>query len=435
MVRRIRMVAVAVAAAAAISLCMSGCSSGSAVGSAASGDIVAKNDGSKLTMWVRAGNSAVTATVVDAYNKTHKNQVQLTQVPADQYVTKYAQAAQAGSLPDLLGSDLVFMPQIVKNETVVDLTGLLKKSGAYGHLAAAHEQSATAGGKVYGVPFDTDTSLYLYNKTLFKQAGLDPATPPDTWAGIIKAADAITKLGNGIHGAYISGDSPGSLAYDVTPLIWAQGQQVVTKSGDFDFNNTATQKALGFLQTLYQNGDIPTSSKTDQGNGFFAEFASGKIGINFSGANGINTAGIGSNPKFDWGLAKIPGPQAGQWATFSGGDTAAITTQSQHKDEAWDFIDWLTSKQTSEKVFLGLPSLPPRTDITVPSSLGDTVSVPASLLSKGETYVSVSYNDVVSSNQGPWLQMIQSVVFDGADPATATSTAQKAADAITSQKQ
>lgn len=430
MKRFVRAGLVMVATTAAIAA-LAGCSSSASTTSTSGAAIVAKDDGAKLTMWVRAGNEAVTAAVVKKYNDTHKNQVELTQVPADQYVTKYAQASQSGSLPDLLGADLVFVPQMVKNKSLIDLTDLLKKSGAYGHLAAAHEESATADGRVYGVPYDTDTSLYLYNKTLFQQAGLNPNDPPDTWAGIIKDADAITALGNGIKGAYISGDSPGSLAYDVTPLIWAQGQRVVKSDGKFDLDNTATQKALGFLQTLYQHGDIPASSKTDAGDGFFSVFASGKVGFNFSGANGINTASVGTDPKFDWGLAPIPGPTAGQWATFSGGDTAAITTQSKHRNEAWDFIDWLTSKQTSENVFLGLPSLPPRTDVPVPASLGAPITVPAGLISKGQTYVSVWYNDVIASNQGPWLQMIQSVVFDGANPVSATKTAQAAADALT----
>jgi len=39
---------------------------------------------------------------------------------------------------------------------------------------------------------------------------------------------------------------------------------------------------------------------------------------------------------------------------------------------------------------------------------------------------------VIANPQGPWLQMFQSVVFNGEDPAAATKTAQSAADAITS---
>ncbi|GAA4345564.1 ABC transporter substrate-binding protein [Microbacterium rhizosphaerae] len=421
----------AVAAAAAAAVALAGCS-GSAAGASNPASITAKDDGAKLTLWVRPGNEAVTDAVVKQYNETHKNQVAITHVPADQYVTKYAQASQSGSLPDILAADLVFMPQIVKNGSAVDLTSLLKKSGAFGHLSPAHEQAATSNGRVYGVPYVADTSLYLYNKDLFAKAGLDPDKPPTTWDGIIQAADAITKLGNGTYGAYISGDAPGSLAYDFTPTIWAQGQDVVKKDGSFDFDNAATQKALGFMQTLYQHGDIPASSKTDTGDGFFSVFATGKVGINFSGGNGVNTATLGKSPAFSFGLAPIPGAEDGKFATFSGGDVASITTQSKHQDEAWDFIDWLTSAKTSTDVYLKLPALAPRTDVTVPTTLGEQFTVPAELVKHGQTYVSTHYNDVIASTQGPWLQMFQSVVFDGKDPADATKTAQSAADALTS---
>lgn len=429
MKRRTRRILAAGLATVATTFALSACSSDSS-GSANTNNITAKDDGAKLTLWVRAGNEAVTDTVVKAYNKTHKNQVEITHVPADEYVAKFAAAAQSGSLPDILTSDIVFQAQIIKTGSVLDLTKLLKQSGAYGHLAPSHEEAATSNGQVYGVPYVTDTSLYLYNKNLFKQAGLDPNNPPDTWDGIIKAADAITKLGNGDKGFYISGDSAGSLAYDFTPLIWAQDQQVVKPDGSFGLDNSATQKALAFLQTLDKHGDIPETSKTDTGDGFLSVFSTGKIGICFAGGNGVETNTVGINPKFGFGLAAIPGPKAGQWATFSGGDTAGISKTTKHPDEAWDFIKWLSSLSTSNNVYLKLPAMPPRTDATVPSSLGPQFTVPATLIKKGQVYVSTHYNDVIASNQGPWLQMIQSVVFDGANPVAATKKAQSAADSI-----
>lgn len=419
-------------AAGALALMLAGCGTSSAAsGPVNPAKITAKDDGAKLTLWVRAGNEAVTDAVVKAYNRTHKNQVSITHVPADQYVAKFAAAEQSGSLPDILTSDIVFQQQIIKAGVVLDLTRLLKQSGAYGHLAPAHELASTYHGQEYGVPYVTDTSLYLYNKSLFARAGLDPNKPPTTWDGILHAADAITRLGHGISGFYLSGDCTGCIAYDFTPLIWAQGQQVVKSNGAFSFDNPATQKALAFMRTLYQHGDIPATSKTDAGDGFLAEFATGKIGIDLAGGNGVETTTLGKNPRFSFGLEPIPGPSSGQWATFSGGDTAGISKYTKHPDEAWDFIDWLSSLSTSNNVYLKLPAMPPRTDATVPASLGPQFTVPATLIRHGETYDTPYYNDVIANAQGPWLQMFQSVVFDGASPAAATAKAQQAANSVT----
>ena len=424
--------AVAITAAAAItSLLLSGCATGASGTAAASGDLEAADSGATLTLWVRPGNEAVTDAVVEAYNDTHENQVEITHVPADQYVTKFAAASQSGSLPDILAADLVFMPQIVQSGAALDLTDLLDDAGALDQLAPAHVQASTADGRVYGVPYVTDTSLYVYNKDLFRQAGLDPENPPTTWDGIAKAAAAITALGNGVSGFYISGGCTGCLAYDFTPTIWAQGTEVVTDDGSFAWDNQATQDALAFMQQMYENGDIPDTAKTDTGDGFFSVFASGKVGIDFAGGNGVNTATLGTDPAFEFGLAPIPGPEDGQFATFSGGDVAAITKTTKHPAEAWDFIQWLTAAETSEDVYYNLPALPPRTDVTTPESLGEQFSVPAELVKQGQTYVSPFYNEVVASAQGPFLEMFQSVVFNGADPAEAAKQAQEAADAIT----
>src|SRR5262249_46257310 len=163
-----------------------------------------------------------------------------------------------------------------------------------------------------------------------------------------------------------------------------------------------------------------TTAKTDTGSGFLANFNSGKVGIDFAG--GV-VHDVGQKPKFDYGVAPIPGPSDGQWATFSGGDVAAISKSSHHVDEAWDFIKWLTSKATSQSVYLKIPALPPRTDVTAPASLGESFAKTAELVKKGKTYVSTHYNDVIASAQGPWLEMYQSVVFNGADPASATQSA------------
>jgi multiple sugar transport system substrate-binding protein len=431
MKRPTRSATAAFAAATAISsLLLAGCAGGGS-GTAAAGDITAEDSGADLTLWVRPGNEAVTDAVVEAYNDSHENQVAITHVPADQYVTKFAAAAQSGSLPDILAADLVFMPQIVETGAAMDLTDLLDEADSTGNLSPAHIQASTKDGRVYGVPYVADTSLYVYNKDLFTQAGLDPENPPTTWAGIQDAAAKITALGDGNHGFYLSGGAPGSLAYDFTPTIWAQGTEVVNEDGSFDWDNQATQDALSFMQEMYENGDIPETSKTDTGDGFFSVFASGKIGIAFAGGNGVNTATLGTDPVFDFGLAPIPGPEDGQFATFSGGDVAAITNTTKHAAEAWDFIEWLTSAETSENVYYELPALPPRTDVTTPASLGEQFTVPAELVKSGQTYVSPFYNEVVASTQGPFLEMFQSVVFNGADPAEATKQAQEASDAIT----
>lgn len=416
-------------------LVLSGCVPGATSGGSGSTDedvvIAAEDSGATLTLWVRPGNEAVTDAVVDAYNAAHENTVEITHVPADQYVTKFAQASQTGDLPDILAADLVFMPQVIDTGAAVDLTDLIAESGAAGQLSPSHIQASTVDGRVFGVPYVLDTSLYLYNKTLFEQAGLDPEAPPTTWDGIKDAAAAIDSLGTDYQGAYMPLGCPGCLAYSFTPTVWAQGADVVNADGTFDFTNEELKKSLEFLRDLYEQGSIPESARTDAGEGFFAVFAAGKTGITFAGGNGVNTSTLGTDPAFEFGLAGIPGPDEGQASTFAGGDVASIMSSSSNKNEAWHFLQWLTSQETSTSVYLSLPALPPRIDVTAPDSLGEQFTVPAGLVKSGQTFVTLKYNEVIASAQGPWLALVQAVVFDGVEIDEATEAAQAAADAIT----
>ena len=51
------------------------------------------DDGTTLTMWTRAATEARSQALVDAYNASHQNQIELTVVPTDDYQTMVGAAA------------------------------------------------------------------------------------------------------------------------------------------------------------------------------------------------------------------------------------------------------------------------------------------------------------------------------------------------------
>ena len=54
-------------------------------------------------------------------------------------------------------------------------------------------ENGIAAGKTWGIPFQRSTIVMYYNKDAYREAGLDPETPPATWGGLIAAAKALTK--------------------------------------------------------------------------------------------------------------------------------------------------------------------------------------------------------------------------------------------------
>ncbi len=48
-------------------------------------------------------------------------------------------------------------------------------------------------GHVYAIPNSTDDRVLFYNRALFRQAGLDPDKPPQTWDEMIADAKRLTE--------------------------------------------------------------------------------------------------------------------------------------------------------------------------------------------------------------------------------------------------
>jgi multiple sugar transport system substrate-binding protein len=57
------------------------------------GDTAGVDDGTKITMWTRAATQAQSQRLVKAYNASHKNKVDLTIIPTDNYQARVAAAA------------------------------------------------------------------------------------------------------------------------------------------------------------------------------------------------------------------------------------------------------------------------------------------------------------------------------------------------------
>jgi multiple sugar transport system substrate-binding protein len=67
-----------------------------------------------MTMWVRASGTNAAAHLVDLWNSTHPDKIELTTIPDNEMITKLATGVQAGEVPDLVSFDLIYMPDFMK---------------------------------------------------------------------------------------------------------------------------------------------------------------------------------------------------------------------------------------------------------------------------------------------------------------------------------
>jgi multiple sugar transport system substrate-binding protein len=267
--------------------------------------------------------------------------------------------------------------------------------------------------------------MLLYNKSLFKRAGLNPDQPPKTWAELEADAKKITALGNGIKGFYFSGACGGCNIFTMTPYVWASGGDLLSADGKTaTLNNPALEGTLAMYRRMWEAGDIPASAKTDSGANFINAFLTGKVGMVGSGAFSIGILKK-THPEIDFGLAYLPG-QNGGWASFAGGDSIAIPVGSQHKPQALEFIKWSLGEQVQVDQFATNGSIPVRVDLAdnAYSKLDSRYLLAATAMSKGRTPYGTKFNQLINDPNGPWLAMIQEAVFGkGVDAAVSTAQA------------
>lgn len=378
-----------------------------------------------LTMWARSGGPDVQATaMVKAFNASHKDQVNLTIVPFDSYQQKVGASAGSNSLPDILTSDVVLSPNYTKQGLFVDLTSRVKALPFFKDLVQAHVKAATRDGKIYGVPNNVDTSLIVYNKDLFKKAGLDPNKGPTSFDEMYKDAKAIRALGGDTYGFYFGGNCPGCNAYTMFPYANAAGTPPFSDDGrKADFDSKAFAETFALYKKMYDEGIAPSSAKTEDGTTWTTQFLAGKVGIIPAGSFLVSQIKKGT---FDWGTVPLMAPDGSGSSGFVGGDMVGISRNSKHADAAWKYIEWSLSEKAQVDVVAKIGGLPDRVDLADNkySSADPRVSAIVKSLANGYTPSALPYGELINANNGAWSTEFRGAIF-GPDPAAALATAQK----------
>jgi multiple sugar transport system substrate-binding protein len=403
-------------AAVALLLAGVGCGASKPSGPPVSSPQFGVNATGVVHFWDRSATSSYGKILVQEFNATHKKlKVELTPVQDTQYVTKLATAIRSGSAPDLVGIDDINSQLFIYNKAFLDLTSAVNRLPEKKELSPGHLNLTTENGHYYGTPYVGDMSFLLYNKTLFKKAGLDPNKPPRNFADILKDARAITKLGHGTYGFTFAGRCEGCLGFTIMPDVWATktdvfsgepGSQKATVS-----SNTALRKVLTLYHQLWSEHLAAPESQTETGPTWGQDFLAGKIGLMPAG---YGTA-ANAPPAFQKqiGAVALPGP-AGGYSTFDGGANFGIPKNGKNPSGAWEFVKWALQKKQQAQAPLG-GFEPIRTDVGTPEfkKKYPINAVLLNALPKGYAPKTLSYNVTFNQPGGPWEQMFIHAAFDG----------------------
>jgi len=375
----------------------------------AAGATAGTDDGTKLTLWTRAPLEKQAKLLVSAYNGSHKNQVALTVVPNDDYVAKVGAAAGSGGLPDLFAADIVYVPNWVKAGLFQDLTAQIDALSFKDQINKGHLTAGTLNGKEYVLPFVLDLSMLFWNKTLFKEAGLDPDKAPSTLAEFAADAKKIQALNKpGVYGTATGLNCGGCLVFTWFPSIWASNGQVMNDAGTKALLNSDTAKTVySTWHDLWKSGAVLPGSKDEAGPTWTAGFASGKVGLMPYPATLLS-----STKGFDVGVAGLPGTSGGA-STFVGGDGIGVSKDSKSSAQAWNFLSWLMSEDAQVGVLAKDNDVVSRADLASNqyATADPRVVTINQVAGKGQTPVALNFQQAFNAPNSPWLTLVREAVL------------------------
>jgi len=237
-----------------------------------------------------------------------------------------------------------------------------------GDFLPAAVKQMTYDGKIYSMPVGISAFQLLYNKTLFAEAGI--STPPKTAEELAADIAKLTKVDGSGNITQLGLGNP-DLGTTITTLGYAFGG-----TWDGPDNNTPTPNdpanvaALDFYkQNVIDKYGADNVTKFTAGLGQYMSaqdpFYTGKVAMvidgNWQAVNIPKTM-----PNLDWGVTSIPVPAAKPelaGTTQLTVSTLFIPSNSKHKKEAFEFVNYMTSGQGAAMFTKGIGSLPPRTSL------------------------------------------------------------------------
>lgn len=299
-----------------------------------------------LTVW-GMGNEGTKLQVLADEFMAQNPEVTISITPVDwgQAVAKLQTAIGGRQTPDIsqMGTDM--MGQFAE-------TGALEPVPANFDPAAYFESAWNTGvvdGTAYGVPWYVETRLLYYRTDIAEKAGI--TAPPQTWDELKAMAKALKEQGGAEWGISLGPKNWQEFA----PFIWSNGGDIYDGS-QFTLDSPEVVEALTFYDSFFEEGLAPTS--VPEGFDITPAFVQGTHPMFFSGPwhIGLVKDAGGADIEGKWAVAPIPKQDSG--TSFVGGSNMVVFKDSDNKEAAWAFLQFLSDPATQVKWYEEATVLP-----------------------------------------------------------------------------
>lgn len=286
--------------------------------------------------------------------------------------------------------------------------------------------AAKVDGKYYALPTAVRSLALIWNKDLFKKAGLDPEIPPQTLDELVEYAQKLTiydKAGNLVEEG-LTAELRGQLHHWVREILIRQfgGKPYSDDNRKVTYNDQSGYDALTFFT------DLTEKYKVGQA-GFLTDdvtaFKAGKAAMTIDGSFRIGT--LDKLENLHYGIAEVPSHNGikSNFASFWANGITSFT-EGKQLEASIKFLKFLTSDSTMELWLKNIGELPAKPSVAFKEeNINDPKYGP---FIKGLEYAHATYFVDEMAQRQAWIDAYDLVKLEG-------KTVKEAVDAVAATEQ
>ena len=303
-----------------------------------------------LTFWHTYGDDeeAILRRIIKEWEKDNtKYTIRPVRIPFDGHKPKIRTALTVGQGPDMARVDWSFVCELARKNAAADL-GTLGFDKIKNQYLEAPLNSCCVNGKYYGLPDQSNCVALFYNRSVFKELGL---IPQDSTFTVEEAERIIPKTWEefATFAKQFKDNTKKREPFAILNTLWwnlailnTYGVKII-ENNKCVIDSEATIKALTMLANLYKEGIEAGGWKTgaitpESG------FVNGQYVMIIMGP--WNLKRFKDDLKLDFGVALIPGGDAGTSSNIGGTDVVIFKDKSKERQDAcFSFLSFFTNAQ------------------------------------------------------------------------------------------
>lgn len=301
----------------------------------------------EITYWGLWEPTTVMAEVIaDFEQQNPQYKITYVQQNPSQYRERLQTAITQGQGPDIFRFHASWVPMLTNELSPVPASIMSSEEFTQTYYPVAQRQ-LNVNGNIMGIPLMYEGLALFYNTQIFQIANV---TPPKDWEEMKQVAQTLTvRSGSSITRAGIALGTANNVEHysDILGLMLYQNKRQDDPQ-QYDLSNVSTQEArdaidfyVSFARDLeVWNSSFPNATET---------FARGDVAMMIAPSWRAHEVRA-KNPNLTFAVAPIPQIPGGEKITWASYWAEGVSTTSQQKQIAWNFIKYLSSPDVQRKL-------------------------------------------------------------------------------------